>query len=160
MKSAAYWIERLNLEPHPEGGYFKEVYRSEAQVDHPTHGKERNLTTSIYFLLEGKDLSHFHELESDELWYFHDGAGALIHRFEQGRYVAQKLSPEEDGALQVIIPAGSQFAAEVINKEDYVLMGCVVSPGFDFEDFRMLSKEEMLRKYPEYKDLIEKFCLE
>ncbi len=160
MKSAEYWIDRLDLQPHPEGGYFREVYRSADQLDHPTHSGKRNLATSIYFLLEGSNISHFHELDSDELWYFHDGKGAIIHVFENGKYQKHELGISDSGQPQVLIPAGSQFAAEVVGQKGYVLMGCVVSPGFDFEDFRMLKKVQMLEKYPGYEDLILRFCMD
>ena len=159
MRDADYWINRLGLQPHPEGGFYREVYRSGNVISHPEHARERNLATSIYFLLEGKNISHFHELSSDELWYYHDGQGANIHVFNQGEYQSHVLSKEPQGQLQVLIPAHSEFAAEVIDQAGYVLMGCVVTPGFDFEDFRMLKKEVMLGKYPGYAELIERFCM-
>ncbi len=160
MRDATYWINRLDLQPHPEGGFYKEVYRSVDMTSHPEHSKERNLATSIYFLLEGENISHFHELSSDELWYYHDGNGANIHVFDKGQYLSYELSKASKGQLQVLLPAHSEFAAEVIGQDGYVLMGCVVTPGFDFEDFKMLKKAEMLEKYPEHGQLIERFCME
>ncbi|XOV94471.1 MAG: cupin domain-containing protein [Bacteroidota bacterium] len=160
MKSAAYWIDRLKLQTHPEGGYFREVYRSQDEMVHPVHNEKRNLATSIYFLLEGNNISHFHELDSDELWYFHEGSGAIIHVFEEGKYKKHLLSNAEEGSLQVLLPAGCQFAAEVIDQEGYVLMGCVVVPGFDFKDFRLLNKKEMMHKFPGYEELIGRFCID
>ncbi len=160
MRDASYWIDRLRLQPHPEGGFYREVYRSDDLTSHPDHGKGRNLATSIYFLLEGKNISHFHELLSDELWYYHDGDGANIHMFRDGKYQSVELSKAGNGHLQVLIPAKSAFAAEVIDQQGYVLMGCMVTPGFDFEDFRMLMKGEMLRKYPGHEELIVRFCIE
>lgn len=160
MRGAVYWIDRLGLQPHPEGGYYREVYRSGEVTIHPEHSEERNLATSIYFLLEGENISHFHELSSDELWYYHDGKGANIHVFDNGQYQSYELSKEPEGQLQVLLPAHSEFAAEVIGQDGYVLIGCVVTPGFDFEDFRLLKKAEMLKKYPGYTELIEKFCIE
>ena len=160
MSNAKYWIDRLELMPHPEGGYYREVYRSTDTTRHPEHSKKRNLATSIYFLLEGENISHFHELSSDELWYYHDGQGANIHVFQDGKHQTCQLSKAPDGQLQVLIPAHSEFAAEVIDQKGYVLMGCVVTPGFDFEDFRMLKKGKMLEKYPDYAALIERFCME
>lgn len=160
MRNAKYWIERLNLLPHPEGGYYREVYRSGDTIGHPEHSRERNLATSIYFLLEGENISHFHELSSDELWYYHDGKGANIHVFDKGQYQSYELSKDPKGQLQVLLPAHSEFAAEVIGQDGYVLMGCVVTPGFDFEDFRLLKKKEMLEKYPGHSELIERFCME
>jgi len=160
LRTATYWIDRLNLLPHPEGGFYREVYRAEDQIKHPEHAKARNLATSIYFLLEGENISHFHKLLSDELWYYHDGVGANIHVFHKGAYQQYQLSNESEGHLQVLIPAKSEFATEVIDQQGYVLMGCVVTPGFDFEDFRMLRKGEMYSKYPEHKELIERFCMD
>ena len=72
-QTAAYWIEHLNLQPHPEGGYYKEVFRSDAEVTRVHSGAARSACTSIYYLLEEKDFSGFHRIASDELWYFHKG---------------------------------------------------------------------------------------
>ncbi len=156
---ADYWIQQLELEAHPEGGFYKEVYRNPLKVAQ-TYG-ERNLATSIYFLLDGDQKSHFHQLESDELWYFHAGTSVIIHIFEQGAYHRKILGSDihKGESLQVLLPARSIFAAEVANKQSYCLLGCMVNPGFDFKDFRLASAEELTKNFPDHRDLIHAFTL-
>lgn len=154
-----YWVNKLKLERHPEGGYFKEVYRAENEISHPGSQKNRNLATSIYYLLEGNDISHFHILKSDELWYFHDGAGAIVHILSNGNYHQKLLGLDVDkGQLpQLLIPANSFFAAEPIDKDSFILMGCMVTPGFDFDDFELADPNTLIKAYPEQRDLIDQF---
>lgn len=119
----------------------------------------RNLSTSIYFLLNREDKSHFHVLSSDEIWYFHDGSDLRIHMLADGRYYTEDIGKENSSSLQVLIPARTIFAAEVLDEGSYGLVSCMVSPGFDFDDFRLVDKEELMVDYPELPDLIEKFTL-
>ena len=154
---ALHWIKELKLEAHPEGGFFHEVYRSKERVS--TDQGERNLSTSIYFLLAGDQKSHFHQLESDELWYFHAGTPVKVHLFE-GKSYRQELLGLGEGLPQLLLPARSVFAAEVVDKTGFCLMGCMVNPGFDFKDFRMVGAEELKKEYPEHTGLIEEFTLE
>ncbi|MEQ8469772.1 MAG: cupin domain-containing protein [Marinoscillum sp.] len=163
MESADFWIDQLNLEAHPEGGYYKEVYRNPGNIQIMEEGGTRNLATSIYFLLKHKDKSHFHQLKSDELWYFHKGQPAVVHILEAGGYRREILGSDisKGHSLQVVIPRESIFAAEVLDSagDDYTLMGCMVNPGFDFKDFRMVEAEELHTKFPEHQTLIEKFAI-
>lgn len=160
--SAEDWINKLGLETHPEGGYYKEVYRNPATIQLSGGGGTRNLATSIYFLLKGGQKSHFHQLKSDEQWYFHHGTPVEIHIFERGNYRQEVLGLDLDKGQkpQILIPANSIFAAEVSSGVGYSLMGCMVNPGFDFKDFRMLSAEELTELYPDRKPLIKKFTVE
>ena len=148
MKQAQEWIQQLELIKHPEGGYFKEVYRSDTQVQVFENSTLRNLSTSIYFLLPRNQVSKFHVLKSDEMWYYHDGAGFCIHcihpskgyyKVHLGKHIQQKQH------LQVLISAGTIFAAELLPDEqfNYGLVGCMVSPGFDFNDFKLVSTPEI-----------------
>lgn len=156
MESAAYWIQKLKLTQHPEGGYYRETYRSQEKVR--TKVGIRSSATSIYFLLEGENISHFHQLTSDELWYYHHGSSTIIHMIDQdGNYNTEKLGRDHDTALQILIPAGVIFAAEVEDKKSYALMGCVVSPGFDFADFKLYAKNELLALHPEHEAIIKRF---
>lgn len=154
------WIQQLELIPHPEGGYYRELYRHPGTLQHLAGGGTRNLTTSIYFLLEGAQLSHLHQLKSDEIWYYHQGSGAKIHLFDEQGYHTRVLGPRiQDGeALQVLIPAGTIFGAEVID-QDFVLMGCVVTPGFDFKDFRLVEAEELSIRFPKEKEVIDELTI-
>jgi predicted cupin superfamily sugar epimerase len=157
--NAVYWIEHLKLQPHPEGGYYKEVFRSELEVLRPSSPIMKQACTSIYYLLEGTDYSGFHRLASDELWYFHKGEPLLIHVIdEQGNYTAHKLSDTVDGSLSIAIEAGLWFAAEIPSGNGFVLVSCAVAPGFDFTEFEMAKKEEMIALYPQYTALLHKLC--
>lgn len=154
---ASYWIEKLDLKEHPEGGYFSEVYRHNIEVF--TGEGNRSLGTSIYFLLKGDQKSHFHQLTSDEIWYFHQGSPVTVHCFQNGHYSERILGAGPEMNLQLIIEAGTIFAAAPQVTNSFCLMGCVVMPGFDFRDFRLLESDDLLKKYPEHRDLIRDFTL-
>lgn len=158
---AKQWIDALELEEHPEGGYFRETYRNPSTIQVLDGGGTRHLATSIYFLLKGEQKSHFHQLQSDELWYFHAGTSARVHIFHQGVFTQEVIGTDVMAGekLQVLLPRHSIFAAEVLDKESYVLMGCMVNPGFDFKDFRLLSQEELAAMYPAHESLIREFTL-
>jgi predicted cupin superfamily sugar epimerase len=145
LRSAAYWINQLKLQPHPEGGWFRRVYESSM---HDVH--QRPAMTSIYYLLEGNDFSALHRLKSDEQWHFYAGAPITIHEIDaQGKCTAVRLGEE---AFQYTVPAGHLFGAVVDG--DYALVGCTVVPGFDFDDFEMPSRAQLLRQYPAHSELI------
>ncbi|RED93391.1 cupin domain-containing protein [Marinoscillum furvescens] len=155
------WIQHLEMEAHPEGGYFKEVYRNPNTIQIMQGGGTRNLSTSIYFLLKSGQKSHFHQLESDELWYYHVGSSVTVHILDHGQYRQETLGPNvsQGEQLQLVIPRHAVFAAEVTSADSFTLMGCMVNPGFDFKDFRMPGAESLKREYPQYADLIESFTL-
>ncbi len=164
MNTAENWIQHLGLLPHPEGGFFREVYRSSISIEKkalPLGFKDsRRLTTSIYYLLRSEDISHFHRLRSDELWYYHYGSSIRIIIIDQeGHKHTKMLGPKIDKAeqLQILIPAGTIFGAEIMDQNSFGLFGCVVSPGFEFDDFEMYSKEDLLQAYPKHAEIIEKF---
>lgn len=161
--TAEYWINKLNLQAHPEGGYFKEVYRSEEDLEHNAlpdrYESARSFGTSIYFMLTSSSVSNFHRLSSDEIWHFHYGGRAKIHFIDgQGQYSFKVIGPATDEAsnFQVIIPRNTWFAAEVVEGE-YILVGCTVAPGFEFEDFELADRELLSTAYPEHKTLIASF---
>ena len=162
-KQATYWIKQLEMIEHPEGGYFKETYRSEEEWPASTlperYGGARTFGTSIYFLLTRESVSNFHRLTSDEIWHFHTGGAGKIHFLsEDGAYFAREIGPElEQGEhFQVLIPKGHWFAAEV-SRGDYLLVGCTVSPGFEFQDFELANRETLLSAMPQHTDLIQRF---
>jgi hypothetical protein len=158
-------IKELNLRPHPEGGYFCETYRSAETIGTgglpDRYGGGRAFGTSIFYLLNSHDKSHFHRLKSDELWYFHLGATIVLHVIDprQG-YRPVELGPDLAGGeqLQWVIPAGSWFAAEVKGQTGFALAGCAVFPGFDFADFEMGNRYALLAEYPGLSEVIRKFC--
>ncbi len=160
IKPAKYWIEKLKLEKHPEGGWFKEVYRSDEKISEdglPDYfAGSRNISTSIYYLLEGKDFSAFHRIKSDEIWHFYTGNSALeILWIEDGILKTQLLGNQTDdnNVFQFVVPKKTWFAARLKSEAGYALMGCTVSPGFHFDDFEMAGKE-LLNEYPEFEDEI------
>jgi len=159
---ANYYIKKLQLIKHPEGGYFREVYRAAEMItiDAPKKNLKRNVSTSIYFLLEGSQISKFHRLKSDELWHFYDGSSVKVYVIdEKGKLTEIILGKKtEDGEVfQTVIKKNNWFAAELINKRFYTLIGCTVSPGFDFSDFELANREYLLEIFPTHKNLISKF---
>jgi hypothetical protein len=153
------YIKQLQLKKHPEGGYYKEVYRS-GEMILPEHlpkryKSSRNFSTSIYFLLEGKQISTFHLLQSDELWHFYDGSSVILYIINQkGKLSVNKLGRGKDCVLQLVIEKQNWFAAEVENKKSFSLFGCTVSPGFEFDDFELGKRQEIIKKFPHHNTLI------
>lgn len=161
QRDASYYIKHLGLECHPEGGYFKSSYTSDEAID--AFGTSRKLFTSIYFLLGADDVSHFHRLKSDELWYFHGGSPLIVHVIDvAGNYTEHKLGLDmENGeSPQVLVPKNSIFGSSVIENGEFSLVGCMVSPGFDFEDFELFSQTELLALYPQHERIIRKMAYE
>jgi len=156
MKNALYWIKNIGMLEHPEGGYFKETFRSE-KVFHPEGFLgERNFATSIYFLLQKNNVSHFHRIKSDEIWYYHAGSPLHVYViYPNGKLKELKIGPNlEDGeVLQAIVPANTIFGSTCTN--EYSLVGCMVSPGFDFNDFELFPTSQLLDLYPQHKTIIE-----
>lgn len=159
-------IEQLDLQMHPEGGYFREVYRSEGQIPKNVLDKRfsgnRNYGTSIYFLMtSGINFSAFHKINQDELWYYHYGATVRIHVISpEGEYynILLGLDFEREALPQAVVPAEHWFAAEVLgNGEDFSLVGCAVTPAFDFDDFVLADRFHLSNMFPQHSKLIERF---
>jgi len=156
-----YWINHLQLQPHPEGGYYKEVFRSGMDVVRVNSPGTKQACTSIYYLLEGADYSGFHRIGSDEIWYFHKGAPLHIHVISKdGVHIVYELSDNPTGSLSVVVPAGLWFGAELPSKTGFALVSCAVAPAFDFSEFEMAKKETLLEQYPQHADIIKKLCRE
>ena len=103
------WINHLNMSRHPEGGYYKEIFRSEKLVDN-----DKSAMTSIYYLLENEDKSAFHRLTSPEVWYYHAGYPLMLHVIHpDGRLVTHLMTADFSGEQQVAIEPGCWFAAEL-----------------------------------------------
>lgn len=156
-------ISQYNLLPHPEGGHFKETYRSEESI--PASGLplrfpgKRNFSTAIYFLLLKDLFSAFHRIQSDECWHFYEGDSLHVHVLHtDGTYELIRLgrNREEGEVYQAIVPAGAWFASETSG--EYSFVGCTVSPGFDFLDFELAKAAELKSEYPESSSLIERLC--
>lgn len=144
-------IKEYGLLPHPEGGWYKETYRSEKKIEE----LNRNLMTSIYFLITSENISKLHQIKSDEHWYFHEGTGLRIHMFDQDySYIDLGLNTGKNQVPFATVGAQIIFGSSVEQPGGYAFVSCAVAPGFDFEDFRMLGTNEMLEKYPSHADLI------
>lgn len=166
-KDATYWVKRLRLEPHPEGGYFRQTYRSEITIAREAlpagFGGDRAASTAIYFLLEGKKFSAFHRLRSDEVWHFYIGATVSVHVIDtSGKYslIILGSDPEAGQVLQAVVPAGCWFASHVWDWKSYALVGCTVAPGFDFEDFEMGKREDLVAEFPQHREVIQRLTRE
>jgi hypothetical protein len=159
--TAAYWIHHLALERHPEGGYFRETYRSPVTLLPEALPKDftgqRSLATTIYFLLEGCDFSALHRLRSDETWHFYCGATLELHSIEPNgscRTIHLGSRPERGETFQATIPAGAWFGATVADPGSYALLGCTVAPGFDFADFELAARSDLCRRFPRLRNFI------
>ena len=162
-EKAKYYISKLQLTPHSEGGYYKEIYRSgeiyKADFLPGRYKKDKCYSTSIYFLLEGDQVSTFHRLKSDEVWHFYDGSRVKIYIIEESGNLNEILlgnNLEKGESPQVLIRYNSWFAAEVLDKSSFCLTGCTVSPGFDYEDFELGERNNLLNRYPQHEEIIKK----
>ncbi len=161
MKTAEYFIEQLELLPHPEGGYYKETYRSQDSISVAGFAGERNIATSIYFLLSDLEKSHLHRIKSDEQWFYHSGQTLEIVVLSAGIVTTLLLGSniEKGEALHHVVPAGAWFGSRVKEQKGYSLVSCVVAPGFDFKDFELAEYKKISREFPAYHVLLKEFCL-
>lgn len=161
MRDAHFWIDGLGLQAHPEGGFFKEIFRSDLILEGaplPTsHGGARSAVTSIYYLLENGQLSLLHRLKSDEVWNFHAGGPLTLHAFNsQTGYRSLKLGLDlcQGQHPQAVFQAGDWFGATVDETTPYTLVGCCVAPGFDYRDFELADPTTLIHTFPDHADLI------
>ena len=153
-------INQLDLKPHPEGGWYRETYRSNellaATALPERYGDARSFSTAIYFLLEQNDFSSFHRIASDEIWHHYLGTPVIIYQLNKaGELTTLQLGPDlgQGQHFQIIIPAGTWFAAEPVDN-NFSLVGCTVAPGFDFSDFEFAERDILLEEYPQHTGLI------
>ncbi len=159
------YVQMLQLEPHPEGGFYKRTYESElllrADALPENFTGDRHASTAIYFLLGGTDFSAFHRIKSDELWHFYDGGGLhiyVIHPNGEGEVLKLGNDLQKGYSFQQVVKAGCWFASKPVAENSFSLVGCTVAPGFAFADFEMAEKEEMLKAYPQHQEWIEQLC--
>lgn len=161
MYTANYFIDKLKLKEHPEGGYYNECIITDNTFDSSCLeglSGERKLWQSIYYLLKDRGISALHRLNSDEIWYYHSGSPLVIYIFDKDENLVQKklgLDVERGEMPQVIIHRGEIFGA-AMDGTGYSLVGCMTSPGFRFEDYELMDRTEMIKKYPQYEQIIKR----
>jgi predicted cupin superfamily sugar epimerase len=163
-----HWVKKLDLVPHPEGGFYKQTFRSDNMVTIP--GKieiPHSAGTDIYYLMGSPvigDFSAWHTLHNlEESWHYHYGKDVIIYIIDsKGNIIENHLGLGENAKLQVHIPANSWVCAAVNseNPDDYALVGCTVHPGFDFKDFELADKSNLSKEFPQHKAIIEKYTRE
>jgi len=153
MKTAQEWIEELKLESHPEGGWFRQCYTSDILVTADGFPSPRPAMTVIYYLLESGDFSALHRLRQDEMWHFYAGSPLTVHTIDpDGNYSPVTLGGND--MHQFTVKGGILFGATVDEPDSCALVACTVSPGFDYDDFEMPSRAELIAAYPAHRDLI------
>ncbi|ADB41572.1 cupin domain-containing protein [Spirosoma linguale] len=161
--AAAYYVQTYNMQPHPEGGYFAETYRAAETIPQSAlperFGGDRAFSTAIYFLLESHHVSALHRIASDEVWHFYAG-GALeifvITPIGDLSVIRLGSNPAQGEVFQAVVPAGCWFGSKPATGVDFSLVGCTVAPGFDFADFEMADREQLLAEFPEHRAVIER----
>ncbi|MBU3172561.1 cupin domain-containing protein [Clostridium estertheticum] len=150
----------LNMEPHTEGGFYKSSFDSSENISsselRTKFDGERILWTSIYFLLRDGEISSFHRLKSDEMWYYHAGSPLSIYMISpNGELITRQLglNAKNGEVPQFLVPKNYVFGS-AMNSSGYSLVGCMVSPGFDFKDFEIFERAALLNKYPQHKEII------
>lgn len=158
---AYYWIEKLQLNRHVEGGAFREIYRSALTIPRKSlplfFQGDRNVSTSIYFLLAKGEFSAWHRIASDECWHFYFGDPLVIYEIGHNRKLqVHRLgnNPDKGESFHAVVKAGSWFASAPAEGSDYSLVGCTVSPGFDFAEFELANRQTLVQQYPEYAEII------
>ncbi|REJ93935.1 MAG: cupin domain-containing protein [Planctomycetota bacterium] len=167
MPTADKYIQHLRLQPHPEGGWFCEFYRAAESI--PQSGLpdrftgDRAFSTAIYFLLNQTEFSAFHRIRQDELWHFYDGSSLTIHQISpDGEYSTIRLGRgvQSGEAITAVVPAGRLFGATVDDASSFSLVGCTVAPGFDFADFEMPTRAQLIEQFPQHRSIIERLTSE
>ena len=154
-------VKIYEMEPHPEGGYFKELYRSDKTIPGsalPEHGGDRTYCTDIFFLLPEGSISMLHKIKSDEMWHFYLGEPLTVVQISPDEELKKTVLGQDVKAgqrLQHAVPAGDWFGAYPNPGSQFSLVGCTVSPGFDFADFEMAGRDQLLKEFPHAKDVIE-----
>ncbi|HEX4876118.1 MAG TPA: cupin domain-containing protein [Chitinophagaceae bacterium] len=158
-------IQQYNLQPHPEGGWYKQTYKSNesirAEALPERFGGDRPFSTAIYFLLEKGNFSAFHRIKSDECWHFYHGDPLEIFVLQQnGELTVTTLGNDiSKGYLfQYIVPAGCWFASRPAPGSQYCFVGCTVAPGFDFADFEIADAKDLIKQFPKHNSFITELC--
>lgn len=160
--TARGWIDHLDLDAHPEGGYYRETYRTAESIpEDALPGRfdgARNVAALIYFLLPADSFSALHRIRQDEAWHFYAGDPLTLHQIlPDGSYRTHMLGRDvaEGQRLHTVVPAESWFGATVNAEEGYTLVGCTTAPAFDFADFELADREALVTAHPQHQQVIE-----
>ncbi len=161
MVTAEAIVKALSLLPHPEGGFYKETYRSDGVISEDclpnSFEGNRNYCTGIYYLLKSDDFSAFHKVNQDEMWHFYAGDPieitmitneGVLNKVRIGSNIIKGQLP------QFVVPKDVWFAAKVLQPNSFALAGCTVAPGFDFKDFTLAKRDWLLKKFPHHSTII------
>ena len=165
MSITAQLIQKYHLAPHPEGGWYKQTYKSSEQTDKAAlperFNGDRAFSTAIYFLLEQGNFSAFHRIKSDECWHFYAGDPLLIYIIEKNgelKIISLGSDADKGQSFQYVVPANCWFGSRPAPKSEYCFVGCTVSPGFEFDDFELANRNELSAMYPQHKEIIKELC--
>jgi uncharacterized protein len=156
-------IERFGLQPHPEGGYFRETFRGADRVVREltrdaVPGETRSASTAIYYMLCDGAHSAWHRIRSDEVWHFYAGEPINVHVIDTaGQLHTHRLGnalTHHDAVFQAVVPAGQWFAAELCDPSAFALVGCTVAPGFEFSEFELADVAALTKAYPQHEAVI------
>ncbi len=165
MLTSRQLISHYALQHHPEGGWYKEVYKSDEYIPQsalpPRFSGVRAFSTAIYFLLEQGSFSSFHRIKSDECWHFYAGGPLLIYVIRQDGnletiYLGNDIDKEH--SFQFVVPANCWFASVPAPGSSFCFVGCTVAPGFDFADFELATADDLSALYPDHQNVIEQLC--
>ncbi len=158
-------VSHYQMLPHPEGGYYKETYKSSTLIPHnalpQSFTGDRAFSTAIYFLLDKGNFSGFHRIKSDECWHFY--AGQTLHvyvLYDDGKLETIKLGRDvlNGETFQFVVPANAWFASEPAPGSTFSFVGCTVAPGFDFADFELAEAEELSKEFPQHESVVKRLC--
>ncbi len=165
MVQAKELIQAYQLQPHPEGGWYKETYKSKESIPHEALPERflgsRAFSTAIFFLLEQGNFSAFHRIRSDECWHFYAGDPLEVFMLseEEGlSIITLGQAPEKGQLFQYVVPANCWFASRPLSSSNYSFVGCTVAPGFDFADFELADASSLIEQFPQHKELISQLC--
>jgi predicted cupin superfamily sugar epimerase len=140
-------IKTLELQPHPEGGFYREMHRSNKKIKDFQTLEDKSAYTTIYYLLSGGDFSAWHRIQSDESWFHHLGCDLLVYYFDENRALQTIQIGMESMNLQATIPANTWFAAKPLDENGFCLVSCAVAPGFLFSEFEIAQAQELIEQY-------------
>ncbi|MBI4236802.1 MAG: cupin domain-containing protein [Deltaproteobacteria bacterium] len=156
-------IQHFQLQPHPEGGFFRETFRDGGTIPQAALPKrfsgDRSFSTAIYFLLPEGKRSQLHRITADELWHFYLGDPLVVVEIRPDGRTTETLLGHDVLAgqcVQHVVPAGHWFGAYPAPGSRFSFVGCTVAPGFDFADFEMGEREALLRQFPQARDVVER----